>query len=128
LEVSGIFMGASSDGTTVAVAVPNNSSGPLLVWHAATDQWSGYQQGGQFWEGVAIAGDGNRIAAAVNTSAGSLFPNAIIYDAQLNSVARTDYSDNDFVEQDRRLVFEQTGALLYARVSGVGFDIMDAFR
>jgi hypothetical protein len=125
LEVSGNFMAVSGDGNAVAVAVPNTSGGNLMVWHAANDQWSGYQEQGQFWRDIAMARDDNKIAVTPNPGI-SNFPFPILYDPQLNSTARVDYSDLDGVDNGRGLLFDQTGALLYSPTPGVGVDILDA--
>ena len=60
LNLNNNYIAASADGTlTVVEASSNVSNGPLLSWDAATNTCQFHVVEGQFWDDVAISGDGN---------------------------------------------------------------------
>jgi hypothetical protein len=125
LNLNNNYIAASADGNVVVEATSNNSGGPVLSWDGATNTWYFHQVEGQFWDDVAISGDGN--ALAVDSSSDSLsFPFPYILDPQINLVAQVNFLDLQAVQEGPSLEFDQSGALLYAVVNGVGIDIMDA--
>jgi hypothetical protein len=125
LNLNNNYIAASADGNTVVEATSNNSGGPVLSWLGTTNTWYFHQVEGQFWDDVAISGDGN--ALAVDSSSDSLsFPFPYILDPQINLVAQVNFLDLQAIQEGPSLQFDQSGALLYAVVNGIGIDIMDA--
>ena len=123
LEISEDFLVASSDGSSVAVAVPDSSGGPMYVWHSATDSWDFRLLEGQFWNGLAISGSGNVI---IPSSAPLLsnFPFPYVMDSALNVSAQVNYPDFESPQNGPPLQIDQNGALLYA-MTPLGVYITD---
>jgi hypothetical protein len=118
------YIQASADGTVVIVATSNNSGGPLLTWQAASNTWQVHLVEGQFWDNVAISGDGSVLA--VDASSDSLaFPFPYVLDPQLHLTAQINFPEFQFIQEGPTLQIDQSGALLYA-VNGAGVDIMSA--
>jgi hypothetical protein len=118
------YIQASLDGTTVAEATSNSSGGPLLSWSAASNTWQVHLVGGQFWDNVAISGDGRVLA--VDSSSDSLsFPFPYLLDSGLNLTAQINFPDFQGVQEGPSLQVDQSGALVYA-VNAAGVDIVDA--
>jgi hypothetical protein len=125
LNLNNNYIAASADGNTVVEATSEDSGGPILSWDGTTNAWYFHQVEGQFWDDVAISGDGN--ALAVDSSSDSLsFSFPYILDPQINLIAQINFLDLQAVQEGPSLQFDQSGALLYAVVNGVGIDIMDA--
>ena len=125
LNLNNNYIAASADGSHVVEATSNNSGGPVLAWDGTTNTWYYHQVGGQFWDDVAISADGNMLA--VDSSSDSLsffFP--CIFDPQLNLVALVNSLDLQSVQEGASMQLDQSGALLYAVVNGVGLDITEA--
>jgi hypothetical protein len=70
LNLNNNYIAASADGNTVVEATSNVSNGPLLSWDATTNTWQFHVVEFQFWDNVAISGDGN--VSAVDSSPDSL--------------------------------------------------------
>jgi hypothetical protein len=125
LNLNNNYIAASADGSKVVEATSNNSGGPMLSWDAITNQWFLRQFEAKFWDDVAISGDGN--VAAPGASPDSLaFSFPYLLDAQLNFTGQVNFPDFQVVQEGPSLQFDQSGALLYAVVDGVGVDILDA--
>jgi hypothetical protein len=126
LNLNNNYLEASADGNTVVEATSNDSGGPVLTWDGTTNTWYFHEVGGfQFWDDAAISGDGN--ALAVDSAPDSLsFPFPYVLDPQVNLVAQVNFLDLQSVQEGPSLQFDQSGALLYAVVNGVGIDIIDA--
>jgi len=125
LNLNDNYIAASSDGNTVVEATSNVSDGPILSWDATTNTWYYHIVEGQFWDDVAISGDGNALAVdSAPYSLAFLFP--YVLDPQSNLVAQVGFLDLESVQEGPSVQFDQSGALLYAVVNGVGFDIIDA--
>jgi hypothetical protein len=124
LNLNNNYIAASADGRVVVEATSNNSGGPLLSWEATTNTWHLHQVEGQFWDNVAISGDGNILA--VDSSPDSLsFPFPYLLDPQLHVTAQLNFPEFQSIGEGPSLQLDQTGALLYA-VNGAGVDILDA--
>ncbi|OLB27170.1 MAG: hypothetical protein DMG42_12100 [Acidobacteria bacterium] len=118
------YIQASAEGTVVLEATSNNSGGPLLSWNAASNTWQVHLVEGQFWDNVAISGDGNVLA--VDSSSDSLsFPFPYLVDSGLNMTAQVNFPDIQGIQEGPSLQMDRSGALLYA-VNGAGVDIIDA--
>jgi hypothetical protein len=125
LNLNDNYIAASADGNTVVEATSNVSDGPILSWDATTNTWYYHIVEGQFWDDVAISGDGNALAVdSAPYSLAFLFP--YVLDPQSNLVAQVGFLDLESVQEGPSVQFDQSGALLYAVVNGVGFDIIDA--
>jgi IPT/TIG domain-containing protein len=125
LNLNNNYIAASADGNIVVEATSNASNGPLLAWDASTTTWQFHVVEGQFWDNIAISGDGN--ISAVDSSPDSLsffFP--YLFDRLLNLTAQVSFPDFQAVQEGPSLQFDQSGALLYAVVNGIGLDILDA--
>jgi IPT/TIG domain-containing protein len=118
------YIQASTDGTVVIEATSNNSGGPLLSWRSASNTWQVHLVEGQFWDNVAISGDGRVLA--VGSSPDSLaFPFPYLLDPELHLTAQVNFPEFQSIQEGPTLQIDQSGALLYA-VNGAGVDIMDA--
>jgi len=62
LGVSGNWISSSRDGSRVAVAVPDSSPGPFLVWTAAANKWVSRLMPNSLIDGT-VSGDGNVFSA-----------------------------------------------------------------
>jgi hypothetical protein len=118
------YVQASTDGTVVIEATSNSSGGPLLSWRAASNTWQVHLVEEQFWDNVAISGDGKVLA--VDSSPDSLaFPFPYLLDPELDLTAQVNFPEFQSIQEGPTLQLDQSGALLYA-VNGAGVDIMDA--
>ena len=125
LNLNNNYIEASADGNTVVEATSNSSGGPILSWDGSTNTWNYHIVEGQFWDDAAISGDGN--ALAVDSSPDSFgYPFPYILDPQASLVAQVNFLDLEATQEGPSLQFDQSGALLYAVVNGVGIDIIDA--
>ena len=125
VDLNNNYIAASANGSTVALATSNSSGGPTYSWNGTTNTWNFHEVGGQFWDDVAISGDGNVFAADSSPDSDG-FPFPYIFDRQTNLVAQVNFFDLQAIQEGPSLQFDDSGALLFAVVNGVGLDIFDA--
>lgn len=123
LNLNNNYIQASTDGTVVIEATSNNNGGPLLSWRAASNAWQVHLVEGQFWDNVAISGDG-KVLAVDSAPEGLAFPFPYLLDPKLHLTAQVNFPEFQSIREGPTLQIDQSGALLYA-VNGAGVDIMD---
>jgi hypothetical protein len=122
------FMQGSADGQVIVAAGANGSGGPLMSWQAATNMWQFELVGftgiphTQFWDDIAISGDGNVFAASSDVD--SDFPLPYIGDANLRLTAQVNNPEFQAIAEGPSVQIDQSGALLYA-ITDDGVDIID---
>ena len=123
LGLNNNYIQGSMDGTVVVEATSNSSGGPLLSWQAASNTWQVHLIEGQFWDNVAISGDGNVLAVDSSfDSLAFLFP--YLLDPQLDLTAQVNFPEFQSIQEGPSIQVDQSGALLYA-INGDGVDIID---
>ncbi|MGA2814127.1 MAG: hypothetical protein ABSG16_22225, partial [Candidatus Acidiferrum sp.] len=98
LNLNNNYIAASADGNTVVEATSNNSGGPVLTWDGTTDTWYYHEVQGQFWDDVAISGDGSELAADSSSDSYG-FPFPYLLDPQSNLVAQVNFLDLQAVQE-----------------------------
>lgn len=124
LNLNNNYIQASADGTVVFEGTSNASAGPLLSWQATSNNWQSHFVAGQFWDDIAVSGDGNVLA--VDSSPDSLgFPFPYLLDPQLHLTTQVNFPEFQSIQEGPTLQLDQSGALLYA-VNPTGVDLLDA--
>jgi hypothetical protein len=122
LEVAGFRLMRSADATSVLLASPDITGGPIVLWTATTDTFASLTIGSGFVDDGAISPDGTTIAVPADYPGYGYFQ--FVLDSSfdtLNSVIAPEGLEGGFLYGQ---FLNQSGALLYIPVIN-GIDIYD---